>query len=158
MHSDRADRALWIREGPARGVGVPAGDHAIYPVSPAEIMELIACDTPRSGFARGPTLAALIADEPHRAFVAVHRGTGAFSGLAIGQKDGIAVLVADTPIAAAWLLHAAERAGTPGRAIVPEWNKDAIALFHDAGYRRAEARPSTGAPQGRPETQYALLE
>lgn len=153
-----AGRALWTRDGPLRAPQVASGGYAIYPVSPAEIMELVQCDTPRSGLARGPALAALVAAEPHRAFVAVHRGTGAFSGHAIGAADGLAVLVADTPAAAAWLLHAAERAGTPGRAIVAEWNADAGALFEAAGYRRSEARPGLGEPRGRPQTQYVLPE
>jgi len=154
----RGDRALWIRHGPARAPAVASGEHAIYPVSPAEIMELVRCDTPRSGVARGPALAALIADEPHRAFVAVHRGTGTFGGHAIGARDRIAVLVADSPGAAGWLLHALERAGTPGRAIVAGWNADATALFEAAGYARAEARAAAADPAGRPETQYALME
>lgn len=153
-----ADRALWTRHGPPRAPTFPSGDHAIYPVSPAEIMELIACDTPRSGVARGPALAALIAAEPHRAFVAIHRATGAFGGHAIGAQDGIAVLVADTPAAAAWLLHALESVGTPGRAIVAEGNPDATALFARAGYARAQAMPGATARAGRAETQYALLD
>ncbi|HUR69396.1 MAG TPA: hypothetical protein VM370_09135 [Candidatus Thermoplasmatota archaeon] len=150
---DRA--ALWTRTGPIRPPASPDREHAIYPVSHAEIMELIACDTPRWGAPRGPTLAALIARQPHRAFAAVKREGGAFCGHVIGGAQGVEVLVADTAAAAAWLLHAAERAGTPGRAVVPAGNARAAPVFEAAGYARGgfvDGEPSSG----RPETHYAL--
>lgn len=131
-------------------------EHAIYPVSPAEVMELLACDRPRFGASRGPLLAKLMARQPQQAFVAVHRKTGTFSGHALAFDDRIGPLVADSPATAAWLLHAMERAGTPAKAVVAHWNADARALFDAAGYTsiRSCLRMWRGPALGRPETQY----
>lgn len=148
------------RRGAGSAPTVSSDDYALYPVSPAEIMELIQCDTPRFGAPRGRYLAAIISEEPHRAFVAIHRKTGAFSGHVIGLDDRIGPLVADTPAAAAWLLHAVERAGTPPEAIVPSWNPAAGALFAAAGYGPGEVRirmiRGAAALPGRCETQYGI--
>lgn len=151
----------WLseREGPMPATfaeGLRPSEHAIYPVSPAEVMELLACDQPRFGASRGPLLAKLMAMHPQQAFVAVHRRTGAFSGHAFAFRDRIGPLVADTPQTAAWLLHALERARTPAKAIVAHWNADAKALFDAAGYRpvRACLRMWRGPVLGRPETQH----
>lgn len=153
------ESALWRRAGPMRAPSLPSGEYAIYPVSPAEIMELVACDTPRFGASRARWLAARIGEEPQRSFVAVHRKTGAFSGHALVVGERIGPLIADAPEAAAWLLAAIERAGGPPMAIVPDWNPDAARVFAAAGYERGRSctRMWRGPPRrGRPETQFAL--
>lgn len=153
------ESARWQREGDIRAPEVASGDFAIYPVSPAEIMELVRYDTPRFGGGRGRYLGALMAQRPHQSFVAVHRATGAFSGLALSHDGRIGPLVADTPEAAAWLLHAIERAGATGAAIVPAWNPRAEALFASAGYTkiRSCARMFRGPPlPGRRDTTYGI--
>ena len=148
---------LSVREGPRPvGFALEPSEHAIYPVSPAEVMELLACDQPRFGASRGPLLAKRMATDPQHAFVAVHRATGAFSGHVFASRDRIGPLVADTPATAAWLLHAAERSGAPAKAIVAHWNADAKALFDRAGYvpQRSCLRMWRGAPAGLPRAQY----
>ncbi|HVM46365.1 MAG TPA: hypothetical protein VM582_10565, partial [Candidatus Thermoplasmatota archaeon] len=156
------ESALWTRApdaprgGPPRS---PSGEHAIYPVSPAEIMELVQYDAPRFGAGRGRYLAALMGERPHQAFVAVHRKTGAFAGHALAHEGRVGPLVADTPAAAEWLLHALGSAGAAPRAIVPAWNADAERVFAAAGYAkgRPHVRMALGGPlPGRPETAYAL--
>ena len=151
----------WLSERP---VGAPSPDTfrpgtaptAVYPVSPAEVMELLACDQPRFGASRGPLLAKLMAMHQQQAFVAVDRKTGAFTGHAFAFRDRIGPLVADSPESAAWLLHALERARTPTRAIVAHWNPAARALFEAAGY--AAVRPCLrmwrGPVLGRSGTQF----
>jgi hypothetical protein len=124
-------------------------------------MELAAYDRPRLGVGRARLLALLMAEAPQRSFVAVHRKTGAFSGHVLSLGDGIGPLVAQTPEAAAWLLHACERAGTPPNARVPGWNRGAEALFASAGYRKGDVRVRMvrgSLPRGEPEAVYALAE
>lgn len=153
------ESALWTRASPARSAPPHPSGSAVYPVSPAEIMELVACDAPRSGARRGRLLAARMAERPHQAFVAVGRKDGAFVGLALATADRIGPLVADDPLDAARLLHAIELAGAPARAIVPAWNPDAERVFEAAGYARAgpaRIRMARGALPGRPGTGYAL--
>lgn len=155
------ESVVWSREGARpRAQPPPApADSAIYPVSPAEIMELLACDQPRFGANRGPLLAKLMARHPQQAFVAVHRKTGAFTGHVLSWGDRLGPLVADAPATAAWLLHAAERAGVPSKAIVAAWNPDATALFAANGYTqmRACTRMWRGEPlPGRAESIYAI--
>lgn len=153
------ESARWEREGPQRAPSIPSGEYAIYPVSSCEIMELTAYDAPRFGASRARWLASLVAEEPNRSFVAVHRRTGAFSGLALALDGRLGPLVAETPAAAVWLLHASERVGLAPRAIVPAWNPAAERLFADAGYRkgRGRTRMARGAPlPGRSEAAYAI--
>lgn len=124
--------------------------YAIYPVSSCEIMELLQYDAPRFGARRGPLLAQLVAEEPHRSFVAVDRATGAFSGFALAGARRLGPLVADAPDAAAWLLWACERAGAPARALADERRGEGARAFEAAGWRpagEARARMSLG---GRP--------
>lgn len=147
---------LCAREGPMPPTFRPApSEDAIYPVSPAEVMELLACDRPRFGGNRGPLLAKLMALHPQQAFVAVRRATGEFSGHAFAFRDRVGPLVTDSPATAAWLLHALERAGTPAKAIVAHWHPEARALFASAGYApiRSCLRMWRGPPLGRPATQ-----
>lgn len=137
----------------------PSGDFAMYPVSSCEIMELLDYDRPRFGASRARLLSRLISEDPHRSFVAVHRRTGAFSGLALAVEGRIGALVAEAAEAAAWLLHACERAGARPRAFVAEWNADAVATFARAGYVRERAcmRMFRGEhPRGEPHKAYAL--
>lgn len=153
------ESAIWTRAGEKRGPVAPSGEYAIYPVSPAEIMELLACDAPRFGANRAPFLASLVSKHPQQVFVAVHRRTGAFSGHVLSLGGRIGPLVADSPAAAAWLLHAAERAGVPPKVIVAEWNADAVALFEAAGYARVRGctRMVRGAElPGRPTAIYGI--
>ncbi|HET6405793.1 MAG TPA: GNAT family N-acetyltransferase [Candidatus Thermoplasmatota archaeon] len=153
------ESALWTREGAPRAQPPPTSAWAIYPVSPAEIMELLAYDAPRFGAGRGRHLAHLMGEEPHRSFVAVHRKSGAFEGHGFAHERGIGPLVADAPESAAQLLRALETARAPPRAIVPAWNPRAEALFAAAGYTkgRARLRMVRGAPlPGRPEAVYAV--
>lgn len=153
------ESALWTRAGPARAPSVPSGDHAIYPVSPAEIMELHAYDRRVFGAGRGRYLAALMAERPHQSFVAVHRKTGRFSGHAFATERVIGPLYADAPEAAAWLLAAIERSGSPPRAIVPAWNPDAERVFTAAGYAKGRAcvRMARGGPlPGAPRAVYGV--
>lgn len=155
----RQESARWRRAGPSALVLPPSGEHAIYPVSSCEIMELADYDKPRFGASRARLLALFMSERPHQSFVAVHRKTGAFSGHVLSLGDRIGPLVAETPGAAAWLLHACERAGTPPVAIVPSWNKEADALFAAAGYakERGCVRMMKGAlPVGRPDATYAI--
>lgn len=147
---------LSAREGPMPSAfRPPPSEDAIYPVSPAEVMELLACDRPRFGGSRGPLLAKLMALHPQQAFVAVRRSTGAFSGHAFAFRDRVGPLVAESPATAAWLLHALERAGTPAKAVVAHWHPEAKALFEAAGYApiRSCLRMWRGPPLGRPGTQ-----
>lgn len=137
----------------------PASLHAVYPVSPAEIMELLAYDKPRFGAGRGRYLGALMAEEPHRSFVAISRKTGTFEGHGFANDRTIGPIFADAPEAAAQLLRALETADAPPRAIVPAWNPHAERVFAAAGYARGRActRMVRGAPLGgRPETMYAI--
>lgn len=155
----QGELARWRRDGPSTLALPPSGEYAIYPVSSCEIMELADYDKPRFGVSRARLLALLMAERPHQSFVAVHRKTGAFSGLVLSLGDRIGPLVAETPGAAAWLLHACERAGTPPAAIVPSWNPAAEALFAQAGYlkERGCVRMARGTlPAGRPEASYSL--
>lgn len=134
---------LWERPpGAARPPPGPSGAYAIYPVSPAEVMELAAYDRPRWGANRLPELAALMGARPHQSFVAVDRTTKAFAGFAFAHADGIGPLMADAPEAAAWLLHAIERAGAFPRVGAPEANADAVRVLEAAGYVRVGA-PTT---------------
>jgi len=89
----------------------PSAECALYPVSSCEIMELFDYDRPRWGVGRAPLLADCIGRAPLQSFVAVDRQTRAFAGFVMGASDGIGPLCADSAEAAAWLLHAAERAG-----------------------------------------------
>lgn len=134
--------------------------HAIYPVSPAEIMELLGYDKPRFGGGRGRYLGALMSQAPHRSFVAVHRKTGAFEGHGFATEHTIGPIMADTPAAAAQLLRALETAGAPARAIVPRWNPDAERVFAAAGYApepRSCVRMARGdALRGAPGAVYAV--
>lgn len=155
----QGELARWRRDGPSTLALPPSGEYAIYPVSSCEIMELADYDKPRFGVSRARLLALLMAERPHQSFVAVHRKTGAFSGLVLSLGDRIGPLVAETPGAAAWLLHACERAGTPPVAIVPAWNPAAEALFAGAGYvkERASVRMSKGPlPPARREATFAI--
>lgn len=154
------ESAVWARESPGPSAPSPEPSaHAIYPVSPAEIMELLAYDKPPFGAGRGRYLAALMAERQHQAFVAVSRKTGAFEGHVFATERGIGPMMADTPDAAARLLRAIEGAGAPARAIVPAWNPDAERVFSAAGYRRGRAcvRMVRGAAlTGRPDAWYAV--
>lgn len=143
------ETALWARpaEAPRPPPG-PSGKWAIYPVSSCEIMELHGYDAPVFGASRGRHLADLISRFPYRSFVAVDRKSGAFSGFVLSEDDRIGPLAADSPEAAAWLLHAAERAGTPPRALVGP-SPEARAFFAAAGYVPAgetRTRMVAGAP------------
>lgn len=145
----QGESALWTRTGRApRAPTAPSGEYAIYPVSSCEIMELLAYDRPRFGASRGRYLAALIAQKPHQSFVAIHRKSGMFAGHVLALPDRIGPLVADAPEAAEWLLYACEKAGTPPRALVAEWNQRAVELFQSAGYTRggSRARMMLGEP------------
>ena len=155
------ESAVWTR---AEGLGPRAqkegaGDHAIYPVSPAEIMELLAYDKPRFGAGRGRYLAALMSERQHQAFVAVNRKTGAFEGHVFATERGAGPMMADAPEAATRLLHAIEGAGATPRAIVPAWNPDAERVFEAAGFARGRScvRMVRGeALAGRREAWYAV--
>lgn len=172
LDATEAGRALYGREGfvavgtsaryerpvgAARPPPGPSGDYAVYPVSSAEVMELMEYDRPRFGASRARLLSAFMSERPHHAYVAVHRRTGKFSGLAMSLPERMGPLVAEAPEAAAWLLHACERAGTPPKAIVAEWNPDARAVFEAAGYQRQNACTRMfrgGPPPGMPERVY----
>lgn len=145
------ESAFWARPpGTPRAPPGPSGDYAIYPVSSCEIMELLDYDRARFGASRARLLARLVGETPHHSFVAVHRKTGAFSGLALRWDERIGPLVADAPEAAAWLLFAIERAGAHPRAIVAGWNPQARAVFEAAGYAPgvATTRMFLGEPLG----------
>lgn len=154
------ETTVWERPPDApRAPPGPSGRWAIYPVSSCEIMELHAYDAPAFGASRGRYLADLIARYPYRSFVAVDRRTGAFSGFALSEATRLGPVVADAPDAAAWLLHACERAGAPARAILgPE--PQARALFEAAGYAptgNACTRMVKGGPlPGLPGRVYAI--
>lgn len=157
------DRTVrWERaEGAPRPDPGPSGDYAIYPVSACEIMDVHAFDRARFGASRAPWLAAVMADFPERAFVAFHRRSGAIAGLAFGQERAVGPLVADAPEAAAWLLLAVERAGTPPVARLLESNAAAARVFEAAGYVRSSraccARMTRGGPlSGRSECVFAI--
>lgn len=139
--------ARWERpEGAPRPPPGPSGRYAIYPVSPAEVMELAAYDRPRWGANRLPELAALMGARPHQSFVAVDRATKAFAGLCFARGDGIGPLMADAPEAAAWLLHAIELAGAAPRIHVFEENPAAARVVADAGYARRGAGEGRAVP------------
>lgn len=153
------ESGFWERPaGAQRANPGPSGDYAVYPVSSCEIMELLDFDRPRFGASRARLLSRLISEWPHHSFVSVHRRTGAFSGLALRWDDRVGPLVAESPAAAAWLLHAVERAGATPKALVAEWNDDAKRVFAAAGYqpKSRTTRMFRGpAPPGRAETVYA---
>lgn len=151
---------VWSRPaGAPRPPPGPSGKWAIYPVSSCEIMELHGYDAPVFGGSRGRYLADLIARFPYRSFVAVDRKTGAFSGFALSDSARLGPVVADSPDAAAWLLHACERAGAPARAILAP-GEHARALFASAGYApegRSCVRMARGGPlPGLPDRIYAI--
>lgn len=141
--------ARWERPaGAPRPEPGPSGRYAIYPVSAAEIMELAAYDRPRWGANRLPELAALMADRPHQAFVAVDRATKAFAGCGFARRDGIGPLMADAPEAAAWLLHAIEGAGAAARLRSHDADPAAARALVAAGYVRVGGDADVDLPEG----------
>ncbi|HVL48715.1 MAG TPA: GNAT family N-acetyltransferase [Candidatus Thermoplasmatota archaeon] len=133
----------------AKPPATPPGDHAVYPISSCEIMDLVAFDAPRFGASRGPLLAALLAAFPERSFVTFSRSTGAITGLVCGQERHVGPWVADDPVAAAWLLHACVAAGTPPFVMAPRSNTRAAEALASLGYARdgiACARMTIGGP------------
>lgn len=155
-----ASMPRWRRDRETPAPELPPGEHALYPISSCEVMELVAYDRPRFGASRARLLALLMARFPERAFVAFHRGTGAIGGYAMATERGIGPLVADTPELALRLLLACERAGAPARAGLHGLNPDAEKLFLQAGYKPedvATTRMIRGGPlPGRPSTQFAI--
>jgi predicted N-acetyltransferase YhbS len=138
----------------------PPGPFAIYPISSCEIMELWAFDRPRFGANRVAWLADVMAHFPERSFVAFDRASGAIVGHVLGSARFIGPLVADSPEAAAWLLFACERAGTPPIVHASDWNPRAASVLEAAGYQKtgmACTRMARGGElPGRPETQFGI--
>lgn len=138
----------------------PAPDHAVYPMSIAELAEVAAFDRARFGANRAPWIAEVLQAFPHRAFVAYDRASNAMTGFVLGQDRFVGPLVADDPSAAAALLAATTSAGTPAVLHVMDDHHDAVALARRAGLAPTDAhclRMVRGGPlPGRPETQYAL--
>lgn len=145
----------WRRAAPEPGPP-PRTSSAIYPISSCEIMELWAYDRPRFGASRAPWLADLMARFPERAFVAFDRASGRIAGHAMADAHAVGPLVADTPEAAAWLLHACERAGAPPVVLEDARNPGAAPLLEARGYAPADAtllmvrgEPPAGVPSAR---------
>lgn len=153
--------ARWSRPKHAPRPDPTPGPYSIYPISACEIMDLANYDRARFGANRAPWTAAVMARFPERAFVAFERASGNIAGIVLGQERHVGPLVADSPEAAARLLHAAEMAGSPPLVITSGLNPDAERVLLAAGYQKDGAACTLltrgGAPlPGRPGTIYGL--